>query len=53
MSLDPDAAASLDIVDQSACEFRDYCNHLYYIDGRCNCLWSWTKTAGLVLPVSA
>lgn len=38
---------------QSECEFRDYCNHLYYSDGRCDCMLVWRKTTGLVLPASA
>ena len=37
---------------QSACEFQDYCNHLYYIDDRCCCASSWKKMTGLVIPTS-
>ena len=47
------AASAQCAVSQSVCEFQDYCNHLYYIDGRCDCMWAWKRTAGLVLPVSA
>lgn len=46
-------AAMLCAVSQAVCEFQDYCNHLYYIDGRCDCPSAWKRTAGLVLPVSA
>ncbi len=35
------------------CEFRDFCNRLYYIDGECRCTTSWRRSAGLALPVSA
>lgn len=35
------------------CEFRDFCNRLYYIDGKCRCSTSWRRSAGLALPVSA
>lgn len=49
----PDEVAALSFVDQSACEFQDFCNHLYCIDGRCDCPWSWKKSAGLALPASA
>ncbi|MBA4391200.1 MAG: hypothetical protein C0399_09700 [Syntrophus sp. (in: bacteria)] len=38
--------------DQTACEFQDYCNHLYYINDRCCCASSWKKMTGLVLPTS-
>jgi hypothetical protein len=51
VGLDEMAVASF--IDQSACEFQDYCNHLYCIDGRCDCPWSWKKSAGLALPASA
>ncbi len=44
---------AVSFIDQSACEFQDYCNHLYCIDGRCDCPWSWKKSAGLALPASA
>jgi len=40
-------------VEGNACEFRDFCNRLYYIDGKCRCMTSWRKSAGLALPVSA
>jgi hypothetical protein len=40
-------------VNQSSCEFQDYCNHLYFIHERCNCASTWKKTAGLALPTSA
>jgi hypothetical protein len=50
---DLDEMAALSFIDQSACEFQDYCNHLYCIDGRCDCPWSWKKSAGLALPASA
>ncbi|NLT22022.1 MAG: hypothetical protein GXX82_03145 [Syntrophorhabdus sp.] len=48
-----DEMVALSFIDQSACEFQDYCNHLYCIDGRCDCPWSWKKSAGLALPASA
>ena len=35
-----------------ACEFRDFCSQLYYIDGKCRCMTAWKRSAGLVLPVS-
>ncbi len=38
--------------DKAGCEFQDYCNHLYYIDDRCDCAWTWKRTTGLVLPTS-
>lgn len=38
--------------NKSFCEFQDYCNHLYYIDDRCDCASAWKKTAGLVIPTS-
>jgi hypothetical protein len=41
-----------DSVEQSVCEFRDYCNHLYYIDDKCDCASVWKKTTGLVIPIS-
>jgi hypothetical protein len=41
-----------DSAHQSACEFQDYCNHLYYINDRCCCASSWKKTTGLVIPTS-
>ncbi|MCX5814017.1 MAG: hypothetical protein NT178_15960 [Proteobacteria bacterium] len=41
-----------DKIGQSVCEFQDYCNHLYYIDDRCDCASVWKKTAGLVIPIS-
>jgi|GEM_PF-3044002 len=37
---------------QSVCEFQDYCNHLYYINDRCDCASVWHKTTGLVIPTS-
>jgi hypothetical protein len=41
---------SQDIKGQSVCEFQDYCNHLYYIDDKCDCACTWQKTTGLVIP---
>jgi hypothetical protein len=41
-----------DDTGQSGCEFQDYCNHLYYIDDRCDCASAWQKTTGLVIPTS-
>jgi hypothetical protein len=38
--------------NQSVCEFQDYCNHLYYINDRCDCASVWKKTTGLVIPTS-
>ncbi len=52
LSVGPDEMAALLFIEQSACEFQDYCNHLYCVDGRCDCPWSWKKSAGLVLPAS-
>jgi hypothetical protein len=43
---------SQDITGQSACEFQDYCNHLYFIDDKCDCTCTWQKTTGLVIPTS-
>jgi len=40
-------------VNQSVCEFQDYCNHLYYINDRCDCASVWKKTTGLVIATSA
>ena len=40
-------------IEGSACEFKDFCNRLYYIDGKCRCTASWRRSAGLALPVSA
>lgn len=34
------------------CEFSDYCNHLFYQEDRCDCVTSWKKTPGLVVPTS-
>ncbi len=39
-------------IGQSMCEFQDYCNHLYYIDDRCDCASVWQKRTGLVIPTS-
>jgi hypothetical protein len=41
-----------DGIGQSICEFQDYCNHLYYINDRCDCASAWKKTTGLVMPKS-
>jgi hypothetical protein len=41
---------SQDSIGQSLCEFQDYCNHLYYMDDRCDCALAWQKTTGLVIP---
>ena len=38
--------------NQRLCDFQDYCNHLYYINDRCDCASAWKKTAGLVIPTS-
>jgi len=38
---------------QSACEFKDFCNHMYYVEDRCCCATVWKKMPGLVLPASA
>ncbi len=35
------------------CEFRDYCNHLYVIDGTCDCASTWRRKPGFALPASA
>jgi hypothetical protein len=43
---------SQDITGQSVCEFQDYCNHLYYINDKCDCAYAWKKTTGLVIPTS-
>jgi hypothetical protein len=40
-------------VEGNACEFRDFCNRLYYIDGKCRCMTSWRRSTGLALPVAA
>lgn len=40
-------------VEGNACEFRDFCNRLYYVDGKCRCMTLWRRSAGLALPVSA
>ena len=37
---------------QSFCEFKDFCNHLYYIKDRCDCAFAWKRMSGLVLPTS-
>jgi hypothetical protein len=37
---------------QPACEFSDFCNHMYYIEDRCSCAKTWRRTPGLVLPAS-
>ena len=36
-----------------SCEFKDYCNRLYYIDGKCTCAMGWKRSTGLVLPLTA
>lgn len=38
--------------EESSCEFRDFCNRLYYIDGTCRCMTAWNRSAGLALPIS-
>ena len=36
----------------AACEFRDFCNHLYSPGFTCNCAVAWKKRAGIAFPTS-
>ncbi len=38
--------------EENTCEFRDFCNRLYYIDGGCRCMTAWKRSVGLALPIS-
>lgn len=49
----PTDKVALRVYDKFPCEFQDYCNHLYYSNGKCNCSMGWKKRTGLALPVSA
>jgi hypothetical protein len=48
----PASPSSRKCPSQSACEFSDFCNYMYYIEDRCLCATSWKRLPGLVLPTS-